>query len=43
MAVLFYKNYIWKFPCAIFHKGKFIWYSSKYDIATIAINKKLWH
>lgn len=42
MAILSYTEHIWKFPCAVYSKGKFKWYSSRHDIATIAINKKLW-
>lgn len=42
IAISFYADYIEKFPCAVYSKGKFKWYSSRHDIATIAINKKLW-
>lgn len=44
IAISFYKDYIKKFPCAIYRKGEMRWYSDDYDddIATIAINKKLW-
>ena len=42
MAIKFYKLYIYQFPCAVYHKGEFIWYSTSDDIAQISINKLLW-
>ena len=42
LAILCYTDYICKFPCAIYKKGEFSYFTNKYDIAQIAINKKLW-
>ena len=42
IAIWFYKEYLKKFPCAVYNKGEFKWYSAYDDIAQIAINKLLW-